>query len=55
MEKIKHNHSLNNTHHRTIIKQGRHVRKSLAICATQLAGGVLLKKIKHFEILVNIF
>ena len=25
------------------------------ICATQLAGGVLLKKLKYFEVMLNIF
>ena len=33
----------------------QHVRKSLVICATQLAGGLLLKKVKYFEVMVNIF
>ena len=31
------------------------VRKSLVICATQLAGGLLLKKLKYFEFILNIF
>ena len=31
------------------------VRKSLVICATQLAGGLLLKKLKYFEFMLNIF
>ena len=30
------------------------MRKSLVICATQLAGGVLLKKLKYFEVISNI-
>ena len=25
------------------------------ICATQLAGGLLLKKLKYFEVMLNIF
>ena len=32
-----------------------HVRKSLATCATQLAGGLLLKKLKYFEVMLNNF
>ena len=32
-----------------------HVRKSLVICATQLAGGLLLKMLKYFEVMLNIF
>ena len=32
-----------------------HVRKYLAICSTQLAGGLLLKMLKHFEAMLNIF
>ena len=31
-------------------EQEQHVRKSLDICATQLAGGLLLKMIKYFEV-----
>ena len=27
----------------------------LFICATELAGGLLLKKLKHFEVKLNIF
>ena len=30
-------------------------RKSPVICATQLAGGSLLKKLKYFEVMLNIF
>ena len=30
------------------------MRKSL-ICAAQLAGGLLLKKLKYFEVMLNIF
>ena len=33
----------------------KNVRKSLVICATQLAGCLLLKKLKHFEVMLNIF
>ena len=36
-------------------EQEKHVRKSLVICATQLAGGLLLKKLKYFEVMLNIF
>ena len=31
------------------------VRKSLAIFATQLTGGLSLKKLKYFEVMLNIF
>ena len=31
------------------------VRKSFVICASQLAGGLLLKKLKYFEFMLNIF
>ena len=31
------------------------VRKSLVICATQLAGGLLLKRLKYFELMFKIF
>ena len=31
------------------------VRKSLVICATQVAVGLLLKKLKYFEFMLNIF
>ena len=30
-------------------------KKSLVICATQLAGGALLKKLKYFKVMLNIF
>ena len=30
-------------------------RKHLVICATQLAGGLLLKKLRYFEVMINIF
>ena len=30
-----------------------HVRKSLVICVTQFAGGVLLKMLKNFEVALN--
>ena len=36
-------------------KQEQHVRKSLVIYATQLIGGLLLKKLKHFEVMLNTF
>ena len=25
------------------------------MCATRLAGGLLLKKLKHFEVMLNVF
>ena len=31
------------------------MRKSLAIWATQLAGGLLLKKLIYFKVMLNIF
>ena len=31
------------------------VRKPLVICKTQLAGGLLFKKLKYFEIMLNTF
>ena len=34
--------------HGTIIRTG-------ITCATQLAGGLLLKKLKYFEVMLNIF
>ena len=30
-------------------------RKSFVICATQLPGGLLFKKLKYFEVMLNIF
>ena len=33
----------------------RGLRKSLDICTTQLAGGLLLKILKDFEVMLNIF
>ena len=36
-------------------EQQKHVRKSLAILATQRAGGLLLKKLKYFQVMLNIF
>ena len=35
--------------------RNNHVRKALVICATQLAGGLLLKMLKYFEVMLNIF
>ena len=31
------------------------LRKSLVICATQLAGRILLKQLKYLEVMLNIF
>ena len=36
-------------------EQEQHARKSLLMCATQLAGGLLLKELKYFEVMLNIF
>ena len=33
----------------------KNVRKSLFIFTTQLSGGLLLKKLKYFEVMLNIF
>ena len=41
--------------HGTIIRTGITCKKTLVICATQLAGGLLLKKLKYFEVMLNIF
>ena len=30
-------------------------KKIFVICVTQFAGGLLLKKLKHFEVVRNIF
>ena len=30
-------------------------KKILGICVTQLAGGLLLKTLKYFEVMLNIF
>ena len=35
--------------------QEQHVGKSVVICTTQLAGGLLLKLLKYFEFILNIF
>ena len=36
-------------------EQEQHVRQSFVIFAIQFAGGLLLKKLKHFEVVLNIF
>ena len=36
-------------------EEEQHSRKSLVKCATQLAGGLLLKMLKYFEVTLNIF
>ena len=42
--------------HGTIIRTGKkYVRKSLVICATQLACGLLLKRLSYFEAVLSIF
>ena len=43
------------SNHGTIIRTGITCKKSLVICATQLAGSLLLKMLKYFEIMLNIF
>ena len=43
------------SNHGTIIRTGITCKKTLVICATQLAGGLLLKKLKYFEVMLNIF
>ena len=47
-----HTYTHTHTHTHTHIFQPR---KSLVICATQLAGGLLLEKLKYFEVMLNIF
>ena len=42
-------------HHKTIILTGITYKKSLAVSVAQLAGGLLLKKLKYFEVMLNIF
>ena len=42
--------------HGTIIRtEKKHVRKSLVIWATQPAGGLLLKRLNYFKVVLNIF
>ena len=42
--------------HGTIIRTGITCKKkSLVICATQLVGGLLLKMLKYFKIMLNFF
>ena len=41
--------------HRTIIRTGITCRKSIVICATQLAGSILLKNLNYFKVMLNIF
>ena len=38
-----------------LYKQEQHVRKSLNIYATQLAGGLLLNMLKYFEVMLKFF
>ena len=42
-------------YHAAVIQGGKYARNSFVICKTQPAGGVLLKMIKYFEIMLNIF
>ena len=41
--------------HGTIIRTGITCKKIPCLCATQLAGGLLLKKLKYFQVMLNIF
>ena len=36
-----------------LYRQEFHVRKALVLRTTQLAGGLLLKMLKHFEVLLD--
>ena len=45
---------LNMSHHGTInTNSKKHVRKLFVICVTQLTDGLLLKKLKYFEVMLN--
>ena len=47
---------LNMSHHGTInTNSKKHVRKMFVICVTQLTDGLLLKKLKYFEVMLNTF
>ena len=35
--------------------QEQHVRKFLGICVSQLPGGLFLKILKYFQVMLNIF
>ena len=41
--------------HEITIQRGITCMKSFVICASQLGTGVLLKKLKYFEVMLNIF
>ena len=41
--------------HGIIIRTGITCKKIPVICATQLAGGLLLKNLKYFKVMLNIF
>ena len=41
--------------HETVIRTGITCKKSLVICTSQLAGALLLKMLKYFEFMLNIF
>ena len=47
--------SCNFYNHGIIIQTGIASKKIPSLCATQLAGGILLKKLKYYEVLFNIF
>ena len=36
-------------------EQKQHVRKSVVIWVTHLAGGLLLKMLNYFEVMLNVF
>ena len=44
------------SHHGTMnTNSKKHVRKLFVICVTQLTDGLLLKKLKYFEVTLNTF
>ena len=47
--------SIADFNHRTKIRTRKHVRKSLVTCKSQLGGGLLLKKLKYFEVMLKFF
>ena len=47
--------SLGDQDNGTIIRTGITSTESLVICATHLAGGLLLKMLKKFEVMLNSF
>ena len=49
------NYTTHTYHHGTIIRTWWYVRRSIVTWATQLAGGIMLKELKYFEVMLNIF